>query len=62
MALTFPACSGTNLGIALAPQKSGGLPWQQEDGVTIFDPFEFQNEMILTNPEWNGIQLWHPAG
>ncbi|MEM8493555.1 MAG: VOC family protein [Pseudomonadota bacterium] len=42
----------TNLGIDLAPQKSGGLPWRQETGYTVFDPFEMSNEMIPEGKSW----------
>lgn len=41
-----------NLGIDLAPQKSGGAPWQQDAGYTVFDPFEIENEMIPSGKSW----------
>ncbi len=41
-----------NLGIDLAPQKSGGMPWHQEAGFTVFDPFELKNEMIPDGKSW----------
>ncbi|MEM9024577.1 MAG: VOC family protein, partial [Bacteroidota bacterium] len=42
----------SNLGIDLAPQKSNGLPWQQEAGFTIFDPFARDNPMIPEGKNW----------
>ena len=41
-----------NLGIDLAPQKTGGAPWMQEAGFTVFDPFEIKNEMIPEGKSW----------
>ncbi|MEO1323305.1 MAG: VOC family protein [Pseudomonadota bacterium] len=41
-----------NLGVDLAPQKSGGAPWQQEAGFTVFDPFARDNEMIPSGKSW----------
>ena len=41
-----------HLGIELAPQHSGGAPWQQDAGFTIFDPFAKDNPMIPTGKSW----------
>ncbi|MEN7342151.1 MAG: VOC family protein [Pseudomonadota bacterium] len=41
-----------NLGVELAPQKTGGLPWQQEAGFTVFDPFTVDNTMIPDGKSW----------
>ena len=41
-----------NLGVDLAPQKTGGLPWQQEAGFTVFDPFAAENTMIPEGKSW----------
>lgn len=41
-----------NLGVELAPQLSGGAPWQQEAGFTVFDPFTMDNPMIPEGKTW----------
>lgn len=41
-----------HLGIDLAPQFTGGLPWQQETGFTVFDPFAKDNPMIPKGKNW----------
>ncbi|MDC8754745.1 VOC family protein [Erythrobacter sp. sf7] len=41
-----------HLGIDLAPQFSGGAPWQQEAGFTVFDPFPVGNTMIPSGKHW----------
>lgn len=41
-----------HLGIDLAPQFSGEMPWMQEGGLTVFDPFEKENDMIPTGKTW----------
>lgn len=41
-----------NLGIDLTPQKTGGAPWVQETGFTVFDPFPSDNEMIPAGKSW----------
>ncbi|MEL7296835.1 MAG: VOC family protein [Pseudomonadota bacterium] len=41
-----------NLGIDLAPQHTGGLPWQQQAGFTVFDPFPVENDMIPPGKTW----------
>ena len=41
-----------NLGIDLAPQHTGGLPWQQQAGFTVFDPFPTDNDMIPPGKTW----------
>ena len=41
-----------HLGIELAPQHTGGLPWQQDAGFTVFDPFSKDNPMIPEGKTW----------
>ena len=41
-----------HLGVDLAPQYSGGAPWQQEAGYTVFDPFTLDNSMIPEGKSW----------
>lgn len=41
-----------HLGVELAPQYSGGAPWQQEAGFTVFDPFTMDNPMIPEGKGW----------
>ncbi|WP_261842559.1 VOC family protein [Aliamphritea ceti] len=41
-----------HLGIDLAPQHTGGLPWQQDAGFTVFDPFTNNNPMIPAGKTW----------
>ncbi|MEM7780050.1 MAG: VOC family protein [Pseudomonadota bacterium] len=41
-----------HLGIDLAPQFSGGMPWQQDAGFTVFDPFPKTNGMIPEGKSW----------
>lgn len=41
-----------HLGIDLAPQFTGSLPWQQTAGFTVFDPFPRDNEMIPSGKSW----------
>ncbi|MEM8652543.1 MAG: VOC family protein [Pseudomonadota bacterium] len=41
-----------HLGIDLAPQYTGGMPWVQESGFTIFDPFARDNPMIPEGKNW----------
>lgn len=41
-----------HLGIDLAPQFTGGLPWQQTAGFTVFDPFPQDNDMIPSGKSW----------
>lgn len=41
-----------HLGIDLAPQYSGGFPWAQEAGFTVFDPFGEENDMIPAGKSW----------
>ncbi len=41
-----------HLGIDLAPQFSGGAPWQQEAGYTVFDPFPAGDAMIPEGKSW----------
>jgi len=41
-----------NLGIDLAPQKTGGAPWAQETGFTVFDPFAMESDMIPEGKAW----------
>lgn len=41
-----------HLGIELAPQNSGGALWQQEAGITVFDPFAQDSTMIPSGKTW----------
>ena len=41
-----------HLGVELAPQFSGGAPWQQEAGYTVFDPFPKTDTMIPEGKSW----------
>ncbi|MEM6733148.1 MAG: VOC family protein [Myxococcota bacterium] len=41
-----------HLGVDLAPQHTGGAPWQQEAGFTVFDPFAKDNPMIPAGKSW----------
>ncbi len=41
-----------NLGIDLAPNEAGGLPWMQEAGFTVFSPFNMDNDMIPSGKSW----------
>lgn len=41
-----------HLGVELAPQFSGGAPWLQEAGFTVFDPFPVDNGMIPSGKSW----------
>ncbi|MDA9951324.1 hypothetical protein N9D31_01995 [Oligoflexaceae bacterium] len=41
-----------HLGIDLAPQHTGTLPWQQEKGFTVFDPFPEDSSMIPKGKTW----------
>jgi len=41
-----------HLGVELAPQFSGGAPWQQEAGYTVFDPFQKTDTMIPEDKSW----------
>ena len=41
-----------HLGVDMAPQFSGGAPWQQETGFTVFDPFPADNGMIPEGKSW----------
>ncbi|MEL7022122.1 MAG: VOC family protein [Pseudomonadota bacterium] len=41
-----------NLGVDLAPQYTGGMPWAQDAGFTVFDPFAKDNDMIPPGKSW----------
>lgn len=41
-----------HLGVDMAPQFSGGMPWQQDAGFTVFDPFPADNGMIPEGKSW----------
>ena len=41
-----------NLGVSLAPQGMGDMPWSQEAGFTVFDPFPADTPMIPADKEW----------
>ena len=41
-----------HLGVDLAPPHSGGMPWMQEAGFTVFDPFSNNNDMIPEGKSW----------
>ena len=41
-----------HLGVELAPQFSGGAPWVQEAGFTVFDPFAMSDTMIPEGKSW----------
>ncbi len=41
-----------NLGVSLAPQGMGDMPWSQEAGFTVFDPFPTDTPMIPADKEW----------
>lgn len=41
-----------HLGVEMAPQFSGGAPWQQEAGFTVFDPFSNADTMIPEGKSW----------
>ncbi len=41
-----------HLGIDLAPQYSGGTPWHQDAGYTVFDPFTQDDPMIPAGKTW----------
>lgn len=41
-----------HLGIDMAPQFSGGAPWMQDAGFTVFDPFPTSDTMIPEGKSW----------
>ncbi|MEM6833170.1 MAG: VOC family protein [Pseudomonadota bacterium] len=41
-----------HLGVDMAPQFSGGAPWKQDEGFTVFDPFSKADTMIPPGKTW----------